>query len=75
MTLLAIGRPRPGIDAASEIARQAKAEHEHVWRMYVDGLVREMYSPGGPRMVASGSTQARRSPKLVIEALGDVHRA
>ncbi len=51
MKLLAIGRPRPGLDAPAEIARHAEAELRSVWRMYVDGFVREIYSPGAPGVI------------------------
>jgi hypothetical protein len=51
LKLLAIGRPRPGIDAPGAIARHAHDELHGVWDLYRDGLVREMYSPGGPGVV------------------------
>jgi hypothetical protein len=46
--LLAIGRPREGADLRGAIARQAAAEMRALWALYRDGVVREMYSPGGP---------------------------
>jgi hypothetical protein len=49
--LLAIGRPRSGIDARSEIVAHGREELEALWTMYRDGPVREMYSPGGPGAV------------------------
>ena len=48
MKLLAYGRPRPDVDASTAIAPHARAELQARWRMYADGFVREMYSPGGP---------------------------
>ena len=51
MKLMAIARPRPGIDAPREIAKHASEELQHLWGMYADGVVREMYSPGGPGVV------------------------
>lgn len=56
MKLLAIGS-RPGIDARAEIARHAEAELWTVWRMYTDGFVRGIYSPGAPGVI------------LILEAL------
>ena len=65
MKLLAIGRPRPGVDVQSAIARHVNAELQRLWKMYVDGFVREMYSPGGPGIVlvleAGDAGQARAS--------------
>jgi hypothetical protein len=51
MKVLAIGRPVPGVDAAAEIPRYARDELTDLWRLYRDGVVREMYSPGGPGAV------------------------
>jgi hypothetical protein len=59
--LLAIGRPRSGIDVRSAIAAHAAAELSALWEMYRDGFVRETYSPGGPGVVLvleADSTQA-----------------
>lgn len=50
MKLLAIGRPRPGIDRAA-IYRYARDELRALWALYAEGTVREMYSPGGPGAV------------------------
>jgi hypothetical protein len=49
--LLAIGRPRDGADPHGAIARLASAEMRALWALYRDGVVREMYSPGGPGAV------------------------
>jgi len=51
MKVLAVGRPLPGVDAAAEIPRLADAELTELWRLYAEGTVREMYSPGGPGAV------------------------
>lgn len=48
MKVLAVGRPRAGIDARAAIAPHAHAELAVPWRLYAAGTVREMYSPGGP---------------------------
>jgi len=46
--LLAIMRPRDGVDVRAEVMRHADAELRALWQLYRDGVVREMYSPGGP---------------------------
>jgi hypothetical protein len=51
MKLLAIGRPRTGIDPRQAIAPHAEAELHALWQRYASGSVREMYSPGGPGSV------------------------
>jgi hypothetical protein len=51
MKLLAVGRPRPGLDARTAIAPHAREELRKLWALYRDGVVREMYSPGGPGAV------------------------
>lgn len=51
MKLLAICRPRPGIDARETIAPYARDELKALWKLYGEGVVREMYSPGGPGAV------------------------
>jgi hypothetical protein len=45
---LAIMRPRDAVDVRVEVARHADAELRALWELYRDGVVREMYSPGGP---------------------------
>lgn len=57
MKLLAIGRPR-GEGAPGEIARHAREEMRALWALYLNGVEREMYSPGGLGSV------------LVLEAAG-----
>jgi hypothetical protein len=51
LKVLAVGRPRAGIDAHTAIPPYARGELEALWRMYAAGTVREMYSPGGPGAV------------------------
>jgi hypothetical protein len=65
MKLLAILRPRDGVDVQTGVARHAEAELRALWELYHDGFVREMYSPGGPGAL------------LVIEAssVEEAHRA
>jgi hypothetical protein len=65
MKLLAIMRPRNGVDVRTGVARHAEAELRVLWGLYREGLVREMYSPGGPGAL------------LVIEAssVEEAHRA
>jgi hypothetical protein len=49
--LLAIGRPRAGVETRRAIARHAADELRMLWAFYGDGFVREMHSPGGPGAV------------------------
>ena len=51
MKILVIGRLRASGDVAQAIARRADAELHALWTLYRDGIVREMYSPGGPGIV------------------------
>jgi hypothetical protein len=46
MKLLAVLRPREGVDVRAEVSRHADAELRALWELYRDGVVREMYSPG-----------------------------
>lgn len=46
MKILAIGRPRAGVDARTAIAPHADSELRMLWALYGDGFVREMHSPG-----------------------------
>jgi len=48
MKLLAIMRPGEGIDVRREMAPHAREELSSLWSLYRGGVVREMYSPGGP---------------------------
>jgi hypothetical protein len=48
MKVLAVGRPRVGIDLRREIAPHVRKELTALWQLYASGTVREMYSPGGP---------------------------
>lgn len=65
MKLLAIMRLREGVDVAREVADHARAELRALWNLYREGLVREMYSPGGPGAVlvleAGSITEAERA--------------
>ena len=64
MKLLAIGRPREGADV-HEIGRHAREEMAALWRLYRDGAVREMYSPGRPgrRRRFPGTARGRRGTR------------
>ena len=61
MKLLAIMRPRDGVDVRAEVARHADTELRALWQLYRDGVVREMYSPAGPGAILvleAGSVEA-----------------
>lgn len=68
MKLLAIGRLHQGADAR-EIARYAGEEIGALWRLYREGVVREMYSPGGPGAVLVLETAARKEAEVALAAL------
>ncbi len=51
MKLLAIGRPRPGVETRAAIAHHAVDELRMLWAFYRDGFVREIHSPRGPGAV------------------------
>jgi hypothetical protein len=51
LKILAIGRPREGLDPAADIAPRATAELRTLWQLYGEDFVREMYSLGGPGAV------------------------
>ena len=51
MKLLAIMRPRDGVDVQREVARHAASELGELWKLYRGGTVREMYAPAGPGAV------------------------
>ena len=78
MKLLAIMRPRDGIDIQAEVARHAVSELGELWKLYRGGTVREMYSPGGPGAVLvleADSVEAARDalsqlPLLAHEVMG-----
>lgn len=51
MKLLAIMRPAAGTDVREALLARARVELAGLWTLYGDGVVREMYSPGGPGAV------------------------
>lgn len=69
MKLLAIGRPGEGVDAPREIARLAGAEMRALWALYRDGVVREMYSPGGPGAVLMLETATAQDAREALAGL------
>ena len=68
MNLLAIGRPREGADIR-EIGRYAGEEMRSLWRLYRDGLVREMYSPGRPGAVLMLVAAAAKDAEAALAGL------
>jgi hypothetical protein len=63
MKILAILRPRDGSDARSAVMKHAREELQALSDLYRTGVVREMYSPGGPGAI------------LVLEADSHEHAA
>lgn len=69
MKLLAIGRPCAGVDTPTAIPPHVVAELRVLWRMYADGLVREVYSPAGPGAVL---VLEAASPQAAVSALAEL---
>lgn len=51
MRILAIMHPPEGTDVRTAVMEHAEEEMRSLWGLYLSGLVREMYSPGGPGAV------------------------
>jgi hypothetical protein len=68
MKLLAIGRLRQGADAY-QIALRTHDEMRALWQLYRDGIVREMYSPGGPGSVLVIEATARQEAEAILASL------
>jgi hypothetical protein len=69
MKLLAIMRPPPQTDVRAAIAQRAADELRALWHLYRDGVVREMYSPGGPGAVLVLETDSIASARSALEQL------
>jgi hypothetical protein len=68
MKLLAIGRPDDGV-GPREIACHAREEVAALWDLYRAGVVREMYSPGGPGAVLVLETPGRAEAEAALATL------
>ena len=74
MKLLAILRPADGGDVRAAIAARAQQELGVLWNRYREGLVREIYSPGGPGavlIVEAGSRDSAHSALGELPLLAD----
>ena len=69
MKILAVLRPGDGGDVRAAIAARAQEEVRVLWNQYREGLVREMYSPGGPGAVLIVEAGSRDSAQ---SALGEL---
>ena len=69
MKILAVLRPGDGGDVRAAIAARAHEELGVLWNQYREGLVREMYSPGGPGAVLIVEAGSRDSAQ---SALGEL---
>jgi hypothetical protein len=67
--LLAIMRPRDGVDVGTGVSRHAEEELRALWRLYRDGLVREMYSPGGPGALLVIEASSVEEAHLLLSSL------
>ena len=74
MKILAVLRPGDGGDVRAAIAARAQEEVRVLWNQYREGLVREMYSPGGPGavlIVEAGSRDSAQSALGELPLLAD----
>jgi carbonic anhydrase len=69
MKVVAVGRPRAGIEARTAIAPHAHEELAVLWRLYASGTAREMYSPGGPGEVLVPETASIAAARAVVGEL------
>jgi hypothetical protein len=69
MKILAVLRPGDGGDLGAAIAARAQEELGVLWNQYREGLVREIYSPGGPGAVLIVEAASRDSAH---RALGEL---
>jgi hypothetical protein len=69
LKLLAIMRPRDGVDVRAEVPRHAHTELRALWQLYRDGVVREMYSPGGPGAILLLETESVQTAERLLGAL------
>ena len=69
MKLLAIGRPRAGVDVRGEVTRHAREEMRALWQLYGSGVVREMYTPGRPGAVLVLETATRQDAEAALASL------
>jgi hypothetical protein len=69
MKVLAIIRPPDGIDLRADVARHAEVELRALWGLYRDGIVREMYSPGGPGALLVIETSSLQEAQRALSPL------
>jgi hypothetical protein len=69
MKLLAILRPGDGGAVRAAIAARAPEELRVLWNQYRVGLVREIYSPGGPGAVLIVEADSRDSARSALAEL------
>ncbi len=69
MKILAILRPGDGGDLGGAIVARAQEELGVLWNHYREGLVREVYSPGGPGAVLIVEAASRYSAQSALGAL------
>lgn len=67
--MLAIGRPLGEGDPRPAIMRHARAEMTALWALYERGVVREMYSPGGPGVVLVLEVESEDAARAALAEL------
>jgi hypothetical protein len=69
MKVLAIMRPAEGVDVRSALAVHGREELRALWRLYRDGAVCEMYSPGKPGAVLVLDAESLESATALLQTL------
>jgi hypothetical protein len=67
--VLAILRPGKGVDVRAAVAAHARPEVHALWGLYREGMVREMYSPGGPGAVLIVEAATVEAAESVLASL------
>jgi hypothetical protein len=69
VTLLAVRRPRAGIDSRPAIASSARQELAALWRLYASDTVPEMYSPDNPGAVLVLEAESIAAAQVALDDL------
>jgi hypothetical protein len=69
MKILAIMRPREGVDVGAALAKHGREELRLVWQLYCDGSVREIYFPDGPGAVLVLESESLQTAAALLEEL------
>ena len=62
-------RPHEGVDVRAALGAHARAELGALWRLYREGVVREMYSPGRPGAVLIVEAASSQEAETLLSSL------